>query len=113
MPVSIAGNISATALLDSGAYSNYISLDWLQTNNLTEQINPVEGEYIQLGGTNNRLPVLGRISLETTLGNESAQLSDVVFQSGRSCIIGRDGENNMDGIRKVRIIYGNTGGTGT
>ena len=88
MPVCIAGDINATALLDSGAYSNYISLAWLEMNNLTNQINPVEGEYIQLGGTNNRLPVLGRISLETTLGNESAQLSYVVFQSGRSCIIG-------------------------
>ena len=76
------------ALLDSGAYSNYISEGWLIKQNLHTRIVPVNGEYIQLGGTNKQLPVLGKIKLETAMGGASALLSFVVFESQRNCIIG-------------------------
>ena len=88
MPVCIAGDINVTALLDSGAYSNYVSEEWLRQNQLMDQITYVDGEYIQLGGTTKRLPVLGRITLETRVKDESAALTYVVFESNRKCIIG-------------------------
>ena len=88
MLVYLNGDSKVTALLDSGAYSNYISEEWLRQHQLMDQVTPVEGEYIQLGGTSKRLPVLGRITLETTLNEEAAKLSFVVFQSSRQCIIG-------------------------
>jgi len=81
-------DVETTALLDSGAYSNYISIDWLEKHQLQQRITPVVGQFIQLGGTTNKLPVLGRISLDTTIANETARLSYVVFESGRDCIIG-------------------------
>ena len=81
-------DVEVVALLDSGAYSNYISISWLEKHHLQERITPVVGQYIQLGGTTNKLPVLGRISLNTTIANETARLSFVVFDSGRDCIIG-------------------------
>ena len=67
-------DMEVTALLDSGAYSNYMSIAWLEKHNLHERITPVVGQYIQLGGTTNKLQVLGRISLNTTIGNEMARL---------------------------------------
>ena len=89
MPVHLNNAESeVTALLDSGAYSNYVSLQWLEDNNLLSEMSQVEGEYIQLGGTSKRLPVLGRVSLQTTLANETAMLNFVVFESARHCIIG-------------------------
>ena len=89
MPVHLNNAESeVTALLDSGAYSNYVSLQWLEDNNLLSEMSQVEGEYIQLGGTSKRLPVLGRVSLQTTLANETALLNFVVFESARHCIIG-------------------------
>ena len=71
-------NVEVVALLDSGAYSNYISISWLEMHHLQERITPVVGQYIQLGGTTNKLPVLGRISLDTTIANETARLSFVM-----------------------------------
>ena len=88
MEVEIEKTIQVVALLDSGAYSNYVSRSWVEDNQLSHRVIPVEGQVIQLGGTDKILPVLGRISLSVRIGNEAARLTFVVFDSSRECIIG-------------------------
>ena len=61
-------------LLDSGAYANYLSETWAHAYLKPEQIQPVEGEYIQLGGTAKRLPVLGKTRLLAKIGKEHARI---------------------------------------
>ena len=81
------GKKDLEALLDSGAYSNYLSQRWA-TNNLDPiQIQPVTGEYIQLGGTDTQLPILGRTRLWVYVGAEQAKISFNIFETERDCIM--------------------------
>ena len=77
---------AVNALLDSGAYANYLSEAWAKAHLKPELIEPVEGEYIQLGGTAKRLPVLGKTRLWVKIGEEHAKITFHIFQTERTHI---------------------------
>lgn len=75
-------------LMDTGAYHNYISATLVASNNLWHLLTPVQEERVELGGTGKTVPILGRITLDTTLGNHSARVIYNVFDSQRELIMG-------------------------
>jgi len=68
------------ALLDSGAYSNCVSLAWLEKQGLTQDLQPVNGEYIQLGGTNKQLLMVCRENRDLMVSREAQILFFYLLQ---------------------------------
>ena len=57
--ISYVSAVEVKVPSDSGVFSKCVSLAWLEKQGLTQDIQPVNGEYIQLGRTKKQLPVLG------------------------------------------------------
>ena len=74
--------------MDTGASLNYISVSFLAHNGLMDNVTPVTGERVQLGGTDTYVPISGRIRLSCTMGGVTAPLVFQVFDTQRVCIIG-------------------------
>jgi len=76
------------ALLDSGAYYNYLSFAVVKGMVLEEIMQPVQNQYVLLGGTDKKLPVLGKVTVSVQLEGTTAEIKCHVFETNRPLIIG-------------------------
>ena len=79
---------SVDALMDTGAFYNYLSASIVATNNLMGKLRPVKNERVQLGGTSNYKDIVGRLTLVTEIKGTAARITFNVFETDRVCIIG-------------------------
>ena len=111
---TIANKTAVLALLDSGAYANYLSAQWVANHLADYKIHAVHGEFIQLGGTATRLPVLGRVQVHISIPPDAANIYFNIFETERPCIIGLESlllhfhstfTTRLDTIRKYLMPY--------
>jgi len=81
-------NGQVEALLDSGAYHNYLSFEVVKGTALEDMMQPVHNQYVLLGGTDKKLPVLGKVTVSVQLGGTTAEIKCHVFETTRPLIIG-------------------------
>ena len=79
---------SVDALMDTGAFYNYISASLVATNKIMGKMRPVKNERVRLGGTSSYKTIIGRLTLLTEIEETSAKITYIVFETDRVCIIG-------------------------
>jgi len=79
---------SVDALMDTGAFYNYLSASIVATNNMMEKMRPARNERVQLGGTSSYKDIVGRLTLITEIKGTAAKITFNVFETDRVCIIG-------------------------
>ena len=70
---------SVDALMDTGAFYNYLSASIVAKNNLMGKLRPVKDERVQLGATSNYKDIVGRLTLVTEIKGTAARITFNVF----------------------------------
>jgi len=81
---------SVDALMDTGAFYNYISASLVATHDIMGKMRPIKDERVQLGGTSSYENIMGRLTLVAEIKGTAAKITYNVFETDRVCIIGSE-----------------------